>query len=424
MGMTDPSRKAGGYVASFKSFSRNARLYLTYALMAGLGTGIWNVMFNLYLLRIGFDVTFVGLFWMIDMAFHGLFAFPAGLIGDKIGRRKAFIIASTLNIVARGALLFTLDPTYLLILAAIAGAGEGFHAVAGAPFMMENSEREERPLLFSLDSSFTMLSNFVGSLSGGFLPLFWAGIITVPQLDPQAARLALGTSLPLTFIALAPLALMREKRVELVESFLDLFALRNIVSHGIIAKLTLCSVFIGLGFGLSTRFFNVFFAEAHRATDEQVGMILAIGSLGSAFTILASPVMVRKWGKVTAILVSLIASVPCLLLMAVVPGLPLVAAFSVLRTASYGISMPLRNQLSMELIESRERATTAGLVHMVFDFGGAFGAIFGGTLMIGGNYLPAFAVAATFFFVPALLYYTFFIRLEQRQMALGTAGPK
>ncbi|MBI3979126.1 MAG: MFS transporter [Chloroflexi bacterium] len=411
----------GFYVASIKRFSRNARLYLTYSLLAGLGSGIWNVMFNLYLLRIGFDVTFIGTFWLVDMLFHGLFAFPAGLIGDKIGRRKTFILATMINILARGALLFTLDPTMLLILAAIAGAGEGFHAVAGAPFMMENSEPEERPLLFSLDSSFGMLSSFVGALSGGFLPLLWAGGLGLQQLDPLAARLALVTSLPLTFIALTPLAVMREKAVDLVESFADLFTLRNIVSHGVIVKLVVCSSLIGLAFGLSTRFFNVFFAEAHRASDDQVGLVMAIGSLGAAISILLSPAMTRRWGKVRSILFSQASSIPFLLLMAAVPGLSLAATLFIFRGALYGISMPLRNQLSMEFIVSRERATTAGLTHMVFDLGGSFGAGFAGLLMVGGNFLPSFATASAIFLVPAVLYYVFFMPMEQKQARLGLA---
>lgn len=410
-----------GYVDGVKRFSRNARLFLGYSLLAGLGTGIWNVMFNLYLLRLGYDIKFIGLFWLVDMGFHGLFAFPAGLIGDKIGRRKTFILATIISIVARGILLFTTDRTGLLVLAAIAGTGEGFHAVAGAPFMMENSEPKERPLLFSLESSFGMISTFAGSLSGGFLPLVWAGIVGVPRIDPQAARLALVTSLPLTLVALVPLAMIREKAVELVGSFAELFTLRNIVSHGVIAKLVLCGSFIGLAFGLSTRFFNVFFAEARHATDSQVGMIFAIGSLSAAFSILLSPMLTKKWGKVRSILFSQVSSIPFLLLMATVPGLPMVAGFYVLRGALYGISMPLRQQLSMEFIVSRERATTAGLTHMVFDLGGSFGAGLAGLLIVGANFTAAFIVASILFLIPAVLYYLFFAGLERKQLATGLA---
>ncbi|MBI4283500.1 MAG: MFS transporter, partial [Chloroflexi bacterium] len=163
--------------------------------------------------------------------------------------------------------------------------------------------------------------------------------------------------------------------------------------------------------------FNVFFAEARHATDSQVGTIFAVGSLGAAVSILLSPVLTRKWGKVRSILFSQISSIPFLLLMATIPGLPLVAGFYILRGALYGVSMPLRQQLSMEFIVSRERATTAGLTHMVFDLGGSFGAGLAGMLIVGANFMPAFVVAAVLFLIPAVLYYLFFSGLERRQMA-------
>lgn len=406
---------ASNYIQNLRRFSRNAQLYLFYALSSGLGTGIWTVMFNLYLLRIGYELSFVGLFWFLDMIFHGLFALPAGLIADKIGRRKTFVLATTWNILARGALLFTLDPTLILILAALAGMGEGFHAVVGAPFIMENSEPEERPHLFALDSSFSSISTFVGSISGGLLPLAWASLWGVPALDPVAARWALVTSLPLTMLALVPLVFMREKPAALVESFADLITLRHVVSHGIIAKLVLCSALVGVAFGLTTRFFNVFFSVAHGASDDQVGTILASGALGSAVIMLMSPVMNRRWGRVRSIVFSQLLSIPFLLLMAITPTLGMVWAFFVLRGSIYSISMPLRQQLAMEFITSRERGTTNGLVHMVFDLGGGLGALSIGLFVVNANFMPAFTAAAAIFIVPAALYYVFFDTMEERR---------
>ena len=131
--------------------------------MSQTGSGIWTVVFNLYLLRSGFSTGFVGLFLMVDMLFHGLVAFPAGLIADRIGRRKAFFFATCLNLVARGSLLFTTDPATLLVLAALAGTGEAFHGSAGPPFIMENSQPEERPLLFSMQTIFHLMSRSLGS---------------------------------------------------------------------------------------------------------------------------------------------------------------------------------------------------------------------------------------------------------------------
>ena len=95
--LSDPTKPAAlkgrpspllNYFATLRRFSRNAKLFLIYALLSGLGTGVWNVMFNIYLLRLGYATTFVGLFWMVDMLFHGLFAFPRGSSETKSADAK------------------------------------------------------------------------------------------------------------------------------------------------------------------------------------------------------------------------------------------------------------------------------------------------------------------------------------------------
>ena len=431
----EPSGGLKSYFATARRFSRNARLFLSYALMAQLGAGIWLVMFNLYLLRLGFSTNFVGLFIMVDMLFHGLVAFPAGLIADKIGRRKAFLIATCISLVARGTLLFVQDPAMLIVLAAVSGVGEAFHGVAGPPFIMENSEPEERPLLFSLNWMFLMLSRSAGSA----LPLVWAVTLGVPDLSINAARWVLVMSLPLTLAALAPLGFMVEKRAGVVGSFLDLLALKNVVNFSNIAKLTLGSLVVGMGFGLATRFFNVYFDLALGASDRQISAIFAIGALAGASSILFSGMFVRKWGKTRSIVVTQLASAPFLMLMVLVPavvsGLPIVVMFLLLRDASYSISMPARDQLAMELTVAQERGTAAGMTHMSFDLGGAFGAGISGTL-IGvsaaeasqglvdiGQFVPAFVVAALLVVSAAVLYHVFFQGREAHVKHSAAAAP-
>ena len=93
--------------------------------------------------------------------------------------------------------------------------------------------------------------------------------------------------------------------------------------------------------------------------------------------------------------------------------------FFIVREAFYSISNPIRNQLAMETTIARERGTTAGLTHMTFDLGGAFGAGMAGAL-IGvsaaeisqgvevARFVPAFAVAGLLVLVAAGLYYYYF----------------
>ncbi|MBI4236261.1 MAG: MFS transporter [Chloroflexi bacterium] len=403
-----------GYLTAIRQFSRNARLFLGYSILAELGTGVWAVMFNLYLLRVGFPITFVATFWLVNMTCHGVAALPAGLIADRYGRRRSFFIATFISVTAQGSVLFTHTPAAILVLAGLAGFGEAFHGVTGAPFMMENSERHERVHLFSLNAAFLQISRFAGSLSGGLLPLAWAALLGVPAVDPQAARWALAGALPLTLAALLPLVFMREKPVELVESLRDLVNIRRLVSLGIILRLTLLGLMTGTAFGLTIRFFNVFFQESQGASDSQIGAILALGAIAGAGAILVSPVIAQRWGKVKGILYTQALSVPFLLLMALVPSLSVVTVFFLVRGTFYSMAQPLRNQLGMEMVTGKERGTTAGFTHAAFDLGGGAGAGMAGVLLAGGGFTTAFTAAAALILVPAILYYVFFAGIEAR----------
>jgi MFS family permease len=413
-----------GYFTAIRQFSLNARLFLIYSILADLGGGIWSVMFNLYMLREGYSITFIGTFWLVNMLCHGVASLPAGLISDRYGRRRSFFVATLIALMAQGTLLFTQSPGAILVLAGVAGFGEAFHGVTGAPFMMENSEPRERPHLFSLNSAFLQFSRFAGNISGGLLPLVWASILAVPSVDPGAARWALVTGLPLTLMALLPLAFMRERPVEQPATWKELIALRNLVNLKAIAQLTLLSLLMGVAFGLTVRFFNIFFEESHGASDSQIGVILALAAIAGAGAILISPVLAQKWGKVTAILATQLLSVPLLLLVALVPTLSAVMVFFLIRGAVYDIARPLRSQLSMELVTSRERGTTAGFTHASFDLGGGVGAGVAGVLIVGGGFTTAFVAAAALIAVPAILYYVFFNKMEgQARRPIQVAVP-
>lgn len=384
----EPARGVhSGFLAAVRQFSRNARLFLTYALLAELGTGIWAVMFNLYLLRMDFSVAFIGTFWLVNMICHGAASLPVGLLADRFGRRQAFFMATALSVMAQAGVLFTQNPAAILVLGGIAGLGQAAHGVTGAPFMMENSERRERPHLFSLNACFLQFSRFGGNMAGGFLPLAWAALLGVPSIAPEAARWALVTGLPLTVLGALPLVFIRERPVDRARSLKDIIALRNVVSFPIIARLTLLSLIFGTAFGLTIRFFNLFFEQAHGATDSEIGTTLALGSLAGAGAILISPVLAHGWGKAPGILVTQTLSVPSLLLMALVPSLTAVTMFFLLRSAIYSVAMPLREQLGMELVGSQERGTTAGFTHTAFDLGGGLGAGMAGLLITSGGCL-------------------------------------
>ena len=84
------------YLRTLHKFSREARLYLiTYALWGGF-FGIHGVLFNLYLLRLGYDAEFIGWVNGVGRFTFGAASLPAGALGGRLGNRRTIIAGCVL----------------------------------------------------------------------------------------------------------------------------------------------------------------------------------------------------------------------------------------------------------------------------------------------------------------------------------------
>src|SRR5512141_511768 len=79
-----------GYWRVLRAFDRSLLLYLACWAIVGFSFfGIQGVLLNLYLLRLGFSLEFIGLLNGAGMLACGAFALPAGVVGPRIGLREA-----------------------------------------------------------------------------------------------------------------------------------------------------------------------------------------------------------------------------------------------------------------------------------------------------------------------------------------------
>jgi MFS family permease len=75
------------YARSFTGFERDARIFLLTTLVYGVALSLWWVDFNLYLVALGLDPAFIGVAATASSAAGVVFAFPASILSDRIGRR-------------------------------------------------------------------------------------------------------------------------------------------------------------------------------------------------------------------------------------------------------------------------------------------------------------------------------------------------
>ena len=87
------------YYAKTREFSRNANLYVLHVIGMDMIHGSFTVLFNLYLLALGFDIRFIGLRLMIGFIGTAITALPAGMVSDRIGRKASFILGDGVNAV-------------------------------------------------------------------------------------------------------------------------------------------------------------------------------------------------------------------------------------------------------------------------------------------------------------------------------------
>src|SRR5512143_4023445 len=81
----------GTYWQKVRQFSRNANLYLLHVIGMDTIYGTWGVVFNLYLLAIGFDAAFIGQRLLIAGVVGAVASIPAGLVSDRTRRKASFI---------------------------------------------------------------------------------------------------------------------------------------------------------------------------------------------------------------------------------------------------------------------------------------------------------------------------------------------
>src|ERR1700730_9630441 len=111
------------YIRESGRFQRNAGLYLISNALSGITVGIFLVLYNLYLVSLGYGADFIGLLLFIGTIGAGIAIFPAGLCVDRFGGKAILIWASALVGFAGVGQLLLRQPVPLLVSAFIAGVG-------------------------------------------------------------------------------------------------------------------------------------------------------------------------------------------------------------------------------------------------------------------------------------------------------------
>lgn len=391
------------YMDRIRSFSRNSKIFLFSHCLVTVGIGVFNVIFNLYILELGYSTTFLGLVISSNLVFSAVFLFPGGAISDKIGGKNTLLLSTGLMVFSTVAVSIAQGRYLLLIGNSIRGMSNSLIMVVIAPFMMEQSNTYERMHLFSVDAALRSFSRMIGSLVGGLLPGVFAVTRITVTIQYQYTLLTAGI---FTLLAFFPLVFIKEKKRVLTPSSskTNLFGEKK----KFVGQFVFCSSLIGFGAGVIVPFFNVYFSQVLRATPAQIGLMFSLGELSMGIASLVLPFAVRKYGKVGSIVLTQILSIPFLLLITVSDSLFPSFIGYFFRTTLMNMAAPAQQNFFMDEISEHERGKANSLSQFGSTLSRAVGSDIGGYLLSIGNFTQAFQITGFIYVVGTALFYFFF----------------
>ncbi|MFN7035903.1 MAG: MFS transporter [Bellilinea sp.] len=402
------SRVLANYLDRVRAFQPNARLYLTSVILTGAAMGVYRLLFNFYVLSLGYDEALLGTLITTSSLTALLSALPMGYLVDNIGHKTALVVGTAVMGLAVGVMVIFPSALTFVLMNIVLGLAQSLTGVTMGPFLMENSGEKERTYLFSFTSGLQMASAFFGNWVGGYLPTWIGSLQGSAPTSPSAyggalAAIAIAGSvgiLPLFF--LRPVRLARDKR--------SVFApLAYFGQHSrLLGKLILPMLVTSLGAGLIMPFMNVFFRNVHHQPDPVIGAMFAWGSLAMGIGLLIAPPLADRFGKIQLVVITQALSIPFLVLLGFAPWFAVSAAAYYIRLTLMNMSLPVYQTFVMEKVDPSARATVASLVSMANNVGWAFSPQISGWIQVNYGFQPAFAATLALYILSIFLYWRFF----------------
>jgi MFS family permease len=367
------------------------RRILVHSLLLGFAGSIADLLFNFYLVSLGYAADTAGLLATVSRVAGVVLGLPIGVLIDRAGARRALLVGVALY--AGGWALKLLSGSLWALSAAefLAGAALLLAQTAVVPLLARVTTAAQRPAVFGLNAAAALMIGLVGSAVGGVLPALAAAAIGSGPQDVGAYRLALTSVVVLGLAAAVPLL------KDLPDSGRDTAAAAQ-ASMGRLRSSRLLfyavpSLLLGAGGGLILPFQNLFFRERFGLSDAAVGAVLAWTALGMGIgAMLGAPASARLGMRRAAALLRL-GAVPAMLLM-IVPALPVAVAGFFLRGLFVAASYPLNDALVMQATPERQRGLMVSLMTIFWSLGMATASVASGWAQVHWGFGPVLVVGA------------------------------
>ena len=361
-------------------------IYVCYQFLSNFGLGVFTLLFNLYLRKLGLREDFIGLFNALSTLTWAAGALVVGPLSRRIGARAILIGGVYLFTIVGALQVITTAPFALLGIAFALGFANAAMMVPSTPYVFTLIPPERRTQAQAFVFSAIALSTAAGAFMGGALPALLGGDTL------RNFRITMAVSIVLTLCSVVPLAILRTAReqpdapnrgartpfshVERKQSRRDNTAF------------ALVGGFMALGTGMLIPFYNVYLSSLG-ASPGAVGTLFSVSSLIGGIASLGAPLIARRLPPLPAVAVLRSISVPMALVVGLgFSGLPFASALYAIRTIGTSLSWPIESSTIGNVIDPRNRVSLFGMRSAAWNGGLAFSSWVGGAIIVHFGYRP------------------------------------
>ncbi|HMK48386.1 MAG TPA: MFS transporter [Methanocella sp.] len=408
------------YIRSMSGFNRNVRLFLAQIFIMGIYSGIYGIVFNLYVLDIGYRTDFLGLLLSVSLLATSLASVPAGMLCDRFDRKKLIVGSSVLSAIAMLPLFLSPSPIIMLAASALSGMLGAIATVCATPFLSDNCETDQAVHVFSVSSALTWAAMVIGSTLGGLIPLLW------PMLHINASRyqITLVASMLLVFAGCALLVFLKDTKCRIHHTTANVRGKWKVRPSTETLKFTAISVIIGIGAGMVVPYFNVYFTKIVHASIFETGLVFAVADIFMVAGFIAIPHVAQRIGRARSAVITQTASLPFLIMMAITTNFLAASTAYIMRMFLMNMAGPAQTSLQMEVIKQEERGFAVGLMSTGNSLAVAVSTYISGLLMTGGNFTIPFIITCIAYVGAAALLYIYFGKLEGKKRIEKAAVPQ
>ena len=360
-------------MAFFSELHPDAKLLMASRGIRAFAFSYLNVVFAIYLDRLGYSTIMVGVIFSVAYLSGALLTAVWGYLSDRHGRRNILMLLALLTIASNGILVFFTSLPFILlavIIANVGAGGSGGGGSGGGPFnpveealLAEKCSAEARNQIFALNSFVGSMMGALGALASG-----------APQyLQERRGWPVVASYRPLFLLTILFSFVLFFIYRAIGEAHRPLKAERKISrSTGVfVTKMSVLAFVDNFGAGLAGSLVSYWFYLRYGVELKSLGVLFFASYVLAALSFLSAPVIARRLGIVRTMVFSHALASAIYFILPFSPTFLIAAVLLGVRSYFAYMDNPLRASFTMAMVQSGERGAAAGVTNLarVVPFG-------------------------------------------------------